>query len=204
MASRAINKFKNGLAALGHTSNRIERLRSEQQLALRDTELLYEGLFLRAVVAFEELLEARFYEVLRDHDGWVRGRWGGKINPASDLVMRDVVMEGKPYVNWLPLDVTLNRAHRYLYRGAPFCDFDSDDRSKLAQIVTIRNAVAHSSTFARAKFRDTVIGSANLLARERTPAGFLRSIARTEPTLRRCQIYLHALGKAAAKLRRSQ
>jgi len=189
---------------LERTRLRFEDMLTSKRVPKRDVELVYEGLFLRAVVEFEDLLELRFFEILngRLHGGKMRIK--PKVSAKTASVMRDIVHGGNDFVKWLPFKETETRAKRFLRGGRPFSLLNDDDRSKLARILFIRNAIAHSSDSARQSFLDKVIGGTHLLPQEKNPAGFLRSVFRTSPTLRRLQVYLDALRVICSKLDRSR
>jgi hypothetical protein len=176
----------------------VEDLHSRAQLALRDVETVYEGLFLRSVTGFEDLLECVFFRVLNGDVGG--SRLGGKISAQSRAVMRDVLLDGDDYLDWLPYKKTLDRARRYLRGGRPFNAIEGDDLNKLSQLVRIRNAVAHSSKHATRVFQQKVIANIPLLPRDRKPASFLRTIFRTAPAMTRFEMYVAELGQMAAKL----
>jgi len=167
----------------------------------RDVDLLYEGLFLRTVVEFEDFLETRFFEIVSGRIGGGRARMGARISTTSALALREIVLGGDDYVKWLPYSETEDRANRFLKGGRPFSLLGDDDKSKIAQITFIRHAIAHSSEFARGQFLRKVVGSTNLLPKEKSPAGFLRSVARA-PNITRYQVYSSALGSISMKLDR--
>jgi hypothetical protein len=198
MRNPEIDRFLRKLQSIGRTRARVEKLCDRQKLTVRDVETLYEGLFLRSVTAFEGLIERVFFQALR---GEIETRAvGGKITSTSNAVLHDVLLDGKEYLEWLPYDRTLKRAKRYLRGGRPFTSFTDDDSSRLSQIARIRNAVAHSSKHAKDVFRNKVTSNIVLLPREKTPAGFLRSLFRSAPAMTRFEMFLAELGRMARKL----
>ncbi|MCC6681168.1 MAG: hypothetical protein IT445_09750 [Phycisphaeraceae bacterium] len=200
MPTKSVKQFQNTIRALESTRDRVERIFTRNVLARRDIDSLYEGLFLRAVVAFESLLECRFFEIARGQVTGGRYNLKCKMNVTSDSALREIVFNGRPYVDWLPFKYTEERARRFLTRGHPFTLLDDGDRAALSQIVQIRNVIAHKSAHAKSEFKNKVIGAATILNYEKTPAGYLRSIFRTSPDTRRIQMYLSALAAAAVKL----
>ena len=197
MGNPLVVKFHRKLTWNERTRQSIEAQFQCGNLLLRDIETVYEGLFLRTVVAFEDLIECTFFDILEgdspNPDWWARV-------VGEKKALRECVLEGKAYLDWLPIQRTLDRANIYLEDGEPFTLFDDDDKSKLFQIITIRNAIAHAGDNARGKFRQKVIGNTNLRRNEKSPAGFLRSIARSNPVTTRFQIYTQSLGNIALKL----
>lgn len=110
------------------------------------------------------------------------------------------MLGGRSYVDWLPYHHTEKRAEAFFRGGAPFCVFDNSDKRELERIVTIRNAVAHQSRDARQKFENKVIGAVPVLAAERTPSGYLRSVFRTAPAQTRYEEIANTLAILARKI----
>jgi hypothetical protein len=129
---------------------------------------------------------------------------GPKVHPRvsfkSHAVARDVTLGGRAYVDWLPYRFTDSRAEAFFRGGYPFCNLDRKDKKELERILLIRHAVAHQSRSARRNFEDEVIGTAPLLAIERTPAGYLRSIFRAEPAQTRYEEIASTCAMLARKL----
>ncbi|MEL7499012.1 MAG: hypothetical protein AAFN77_15500 [Planctomycetota bacterium] len=198
MSAALVDKFHRKLQAVEKTRATSEEAFARGEFLRRDIEAVYEGLFLRCVVSFEDLLENVFFNVLNGNSD--RHEWDSKIS-GNVKTLKDCVLEGKRYLDWLPIQETVKRSRVYLRRGKPFSLFDEDDKSKIAQVVVIRHAIAHASSHAQRSFKSKVIGGTPLARNEKSPAGFLRSIARRGPTTTRFQIYTQALGKAALKLK---
>ncbi len=172
--------FTTRLRKFERSRAKLERLLLEGHVTRHDVNLFYEGIFLRTVTSFENLVEELFIGFLTG--GITPGR---SVHPRvtfrSTAIARDVMLGGKPYVDWLPYRHTANRASAFFRGGQPFCNLDKADVKSLERMLTIRHAVAHQSRAARRKFEDEVIGATPLLSAERTPAGFLRSVFRVTP-----------------------
>jgi hypothetical protein len=115
---------------------------------------LAESVFLNGVTEFESFLERVFYlAVCR------RIRPGGTVPLISigdeDALRRIVLRPGESYLEWLPLDRSLKRASQFLDGGMPFARLERRAAVKdgLRAALVIRNAVAHKSDAARARFR---------------------------------------------------
>ena len=178
---------------------KVERLFRSGHFARHDAALFYEGIFLRTVTTFEGLMEDLFVGLLA---GSVRP--GRNVLPRvtfrSHTVARDVMLGGRAYVDWLPYHHTEKRAEAFFRGGLPFCVLEGGDKRELERIILIRNAVAHQSRDARQKFERKVIGAAPMLAVERTPAGYLRSIFRTAPDQTRYEEIANTFAILARKL----
>lgn len=195
MLESLVLKYQRTLHLADITRDRMESLYGSGKLKERDIHTLYEGLFLRSVVGFENLLEQIFYAVLEGRSN--RRAWRCKLT-GPNRALRECVIETKPYLDWLPYDRTLERAKIYLKGAMPFAQLDQGDISKIKQVLLIRHAIAHPSTSAREKFQKVVIGSTPVPAKERSPAGFLRGFSR--PGLRRYEVFVQSLGGIANKL----
>jgi hypothetical protein len=112
----------------------------------------------------------------------------------------DILLQGDKYLVWLPFENTEKRAKLYLKGGGPFSELTGGDKSVMTTITTIRNAIAHKSDHALAKFEHTVVGSLPLLRGERSPSGFLRSQLRSGTVQNRFEIYIGELGRLASEL----
>ena len=156
-------------------------------------ESLYEGLFLRAVVGFEDLLQDVFFAVLSGKSS--KKAW----TPIVTGRMRDLrrcIFDQKRYLDWLPYRNTVGRANLYLSHGLPFTLLDDRQKTLLNSIVCIRNAIAHPSEFALEKFRRVVVGNTSLPPKERRPSSFLLGYSR--PSHRRYEVYARGLGSIAS------
>src|SRR5262249_37025998 len=128
-------------------------------------------------------------------------------NCISRGALRDILLQGAKYLDWLPFHHTEKRVELYIAKrgqsgncGRPFVELTDGDKSQLKTIVTIRNAIAHSSPHAANEFARTVIGSQPLLPREKTPAGYLRSQVAGSPIQTRFEAYIGTLGGIAETL----
>ena len=157
---------------------------------------MYEGLFLRAVIGFEDLVETVFFQVLegRSH----KSTWGSKIG-GSVASLRKCVFEGDKYLDWFPIYKTIDRSKIYLRGAKPFSYIDSVDKDKLVKVYAIRNAIAHPSASALGNFRKQVVGNTAIPPREKRPATFLRGVSR--PNTRRFEIFVQELGRIANKFK---
>ena len=122
------------------------------------------------------------------------------ITVSSSAALRDILLQGGKYMDWLPYDRTERRARLYLKDGKPFSELTDGDRSMVKTITTIRHAIAHRSHHATSEFTRTVTGSQVLLRGERSPAGFLRSEVRAGPARNRFEVYVSELARIANTL----
>lgn len=179
-ATAISDDFTARLRTFERSRAKLERLLLRGHVTRHDVSLFYEGIFLRTVTSFEGLIEELFVGLLTDR--FIVGRnVHARVTFQSSTIARDVMLGGRPYVDWLPYHHTEKRASAFFRSGQPFCNLDNTEKKSLERMFTIRHAVAHQSRAARRKFENEVIGAAPLLPAERTPAGFLRSVFRVMP-----------------------
>jgi hypothetical protein len=177
----ALDNLERKLRGLGTTRARLEGLYSKKSVARKDLERLYEGLFMSAMTSFEDFFEAYFFELMLKPTGRGAGTVP-RVHFKSSKVLRDFVLGGRRYVNWLPFSWTEERAAIYLRGGEPFRKVDGTDRRQMKEWTILRNAIAHTGREARGRFERELLSGVPLPPRERTPAGYLRSEPRVGTT----------------------
>jgi len=197
MSRNARDDLSRRLRALLQTRTKVESLHAGGSIARRDVERVYEGLYIAAVTSFEGFLEALFFDVLLNGDRY-SGSIHARVEFKSAQVLRAFVLGGRPYVNWLPYDRTNERAAIYLRAGRPFSNANATDKRMMANWMTMRHAIAHTSRHADRTFQRQVVGNLALPPRQRSPAGYLRSQLR--PQVTRFENVLREMETIAAKL----
>lgn len=193
MPSKAFQQFSAQLVDLESAQGRLESALGNGISPNSDILLAYEGLFLRLVVAFESYLEAYLAELLDNaHTPSVTG-FVRLVQFQTPAVREAVISALDDYVAWLPMDRTIKVAALYLENGVPFSAVDSTGRSRIKQMLYIRNAIAHSSAHALSQFVDKVIGNAKLPISEQSPAGYLRGAVSSSPRTTRLNIFFQQL-----------
>lgn len=168
------------LQTLDRTRKKLELAYTRGHITKRDLERVYDGLYVNAIGAFENELENIFF-------GLVLGklRVTGKVRTratfSSPQTARKIIYGGQPFLKWLPYENTKKTAYMYIVDGHPFSRLEQTDFLTLKSIVSTRNAVAHKSRSAMARFEQDVIGNLSLMRGERTPAGYLRGVFRISP-----------------------
>jgi len=172
---------------------------------------MYEGLFLSAFTAFESFLESLFLRLLVEG-----GRHGNRrVGPIPRVTVRSygvartiVVGSGRKYADWLPYDLTIQRAELFFRAGKPFTRLQDKSatssvkgvRDVLDRGVVIRNAIAHKSKHSLERFEREALRGIPLGPRERTPAGFLRGALVAAPPQTRFESYVSGVLAAARVL----
>lgn len=156
---------------------RFERLASEatnlrrrQLITAGSADSIHESAFINLVTSFETFLEELFYSVLLDYSG-IPGS-NGAVKFARRAQAELILADGRPYIDWLPFDRTVERGRRLLI-GSPFDRLNRQhERAHLNELAVVRNAIAHDSGSAKEKFKPL---AAHLRPGRRTPAGLLQS-----------------------------
>jgi hypothetical protein len=136
----------------------------------RDT--LTEVAFLRAFTGWEIFLEETFLLYLMGHQpakGQPPHRYGF---PPDREAASEWCTEGREYAKWNVNDVR-RRADRWFRHGRPFTPALQGQQSRLDQLITIRNAIAHESSAARGKFEALVRNELQALPPNTTVGSFL-------------------------------
>jgi hypothetical protein len=168
-------------------------------MQLRDLATVYESLFVRGVNGFEQYCEVLFMSIIDKKVTYPGRHVVPRIRDCATPVMRELLLQNKSYLDWLPYDRTEARAKMYLRAGRPFTVLTKDEKKRLKEVITIRHAIAHSSPHATKQFRD-VIKDKVLLPHEKTPSGYLRSQISATPIQRRIEAYITELGLMATKI----
>ena len=93
----------------------MEELFTTDTISLRDLNVVYESLFLRAVARFESFLEQLFLSILNRQIKYKKGRKiKVKMTPNSYQALLDIVFRDDDFLNWLPFKRTQERAGFFL------------------------------------------------------------------------------------------
>jgi hypothetical protein len=205
MNHKVLSAYHRQLINLDYTRGRMESLYAQHRVSLRDVSAVYESLFLRAVVGFEEFCEELFFEILDGKTRYATSKVIIKFTAVSSAASREIVLHRQKYLTWLPFSSTEERVGLYFVRrgpdetaGRPFMEVQSLDKKTLEKIVLIRNVIAHRSAHAIRMFEQSVLADTALLAGEKTPAGFLRS--QSTPSKKRFEDYIETLASIAKQI----
>lgn len=199
-ASSLAKELIGHLRYLEFTRFKMEKLLIAGSIVRRDMDLVYEGLYLDSITSFESMIENLFIGLLSGRTICGSPSVVPRITFSSNRVARDIVFGGKNYVDWIPYHHTEKRAKAFFRNGMPFTRLIKSDKGKIENLLYIRNAIAHKSSYSKHKFEREVIGSLPLITRERTPAGFLRSRFRISPVQTRYENLMTDMILIASKL----
>jgi len=124
------------------------------QITVVRRDILTEVAFLRAFTGWEVFLEETFLLYLLGHKiPKAQPRRFGF--PPNLNAVAEWCSDGKEYAKWNVSDVR-RRANRWFKDGKPFTPALQGQQSRLSQLITIRNAIAHESSSAKLKFENLV------------------------------------------------
>lgn len=190
------------LDSLDKTRVKMEKLFNDKSLSRRDVEKVYEALYLRSITFFEGFIEELFLGLLTKR---LRPSLRGvvaRVDLKSDIVAREIVFAGRPYVDWFPYKKRTEELAKIYFRGGrPFTLLDDRDKGDITNMMKIRNVIAHQSTSSLKTFQEDIISKNHgLLPREKTAAGFLRNQFRTSPDQTRLELYQFRIVEIAKKV----
>jgi hypothetical protein len=173
---------------------------SRAQITTQRRDLLTEIAFLRAFTGWEIFLEETFLLYLLGHQppkGPPPRRYGF---PQDKSAASEWCSDGKEYAKWNSMDVR-RRANRWFKDGRPFTPALQSQQSRLDQLVTIRNAIAHESSAARTKFENLVRIELQALPPGITVGGFLLTLQpNSNPPLSYLDFYLGQVQQVASNI----
>lgn len=201
LSSTLTNELITHLDSLNKTRVKMENLFNNKNLSRRDTEKVYEALYLRTITFFEGFVEVLFFGLLTRRLHPSVKSVVTRVDIKSDAVAQDIVFSGKPYIDWLPYKNTEELAKLYFRGGRPFTFLDPRDKGDITSMMTIRNVVAHQSASSLDKFhKNIILNTHGLLPREKTASGFLRNQFRTSPDQTRFEFYQFRIIEIAKKI----
>lgn len=135
---------------------RARRLLAAVRLPTYQKALVYELAFLRCFLAWEVFLEEIFYAYMLHKpapDGTIYARY---VSPRDEQHARDIIRGEKRFATWARGSEVIKRAELFFERGEPFSSGLGAASSDLADMVVVRNRIAHQSGMAKTQFLELV------------------------------------------------
>ncbi len=127
------------------------------RFSVRHKDIVTELAFLRAFLAWEVFLEESFILYLLGKKP-PRGRPPYRyVAPTTrEIAEQLLIPEGNRYIKWATVSLVASRAERFFRSGRPFSSALNSRTAMFAEIVKLRNAIAHWQSSAQDKFKDLV------------------------------------------------
>ena len=158
--------------------------------------------FLRAFLAWEGFLEEICILYMlgqRPLRGHALVRY---VLPPTRKMAHKLAADGKDYAKWDTAVEVAARAERFFRDGRPFGILRTL-QTRFQDAKTIRNAVAHDSESAKAKFEGLVRRELTALPKRRSVGNFLNTVKpRTLPAVSYLEFYLDTLSDTADQIAR--
>jgi hypothetical protein len=208
-------KLRTTLVALTKNLDQMEQLaaaaqqwasmptpRSMPKFTTFHSEIVTEMAFLRSFLAWESFLEESFVLYL----------WG-KNPPRSEILKRYacpptrrvaeqlIVAEGRDYADWAEVQNVIGRAGRFFQGGEPYSDALRSQQSRLQDIKTVRNAIAHCSTYSWERFQRLIRRELGTYPSNLTVGRFLAmTVPHSSPPLSFLEFYLSVIRLVAERI----
>ena len=138
-------------------------------------DMVTEMAFFRAFLAWEAFLEESFVLYV-----WGKGPPRGNpprcrfASPATRKLAEELLIpEGRKYADWSSVQNVTRRAERFLENGEPYCPVLRLQQSKLEEIETVRNTIAHASAHSWKRFQELIRAKLATYPPNLTIGGFL-------------------------------
>jgi len=155
---------------------------------------------LQAFTGWEVFLESTFLLYLVGHKAPKAPKPLRCGFPANLSDAAEWCIDGKDYAKWQVHDVR-RRADRWLDQGKPFTPAIQTHQTRLTELITIRNAIAHDSGSAKDKFENLVRRELRALPPNTTVGNFLMTLVPNEtPPKSYFELYLEKLEDSAKNI----
>jgi hypothetical protein len=165
-------------------------------------DLMTELAFFRSFLAWETFLEESFVLYLIGQKS-PRGRGPRRYSfpPNLQVAMEWVVPEGQDYATWTIASRVSERAERFFQGGRPFAPVLRSNQNALDESRILRNAIAHVSANAQAKFENILRNRLGTLPVNVTVGAFLgTTVPGSSPPVSFLEHYLGKIEFAARQI----
>jgi hypothetical protein len=179
--------------------NRATALTRAVALPHFQAALISELAFLRCFLAWEVLLEESFYQYALGRPAPSGARFPCYLTPNSMEHAKQVIRGGRGFVTWTDSSRIIERAEMFLRDGEPYATALGTISSDLADMVKIRNRIAHRSERATEDFLALVRRKRGYVPQGESPGRFLRGTDAGAAD-RRFDVYVAMLRITAAQI----
>lgn len=202
------NKLQSHILLIGLQKRflELEKLRVKQeslfcnnQLLFRDICEIYAALFINAITSFESFIEEMFFCLLTG-----KIKLSNSVRPKVAItnrnIAREIILQGRNYIDWLPYERTEKIAMSFFKDGKPFTVLDKNEKNHIDKCLFIRNALAHHSDHSIEKYKKKVLSNLSINPRERAPKKFLRVEFSKYPKKTYYEQYISELFRISCKI----
>lgn len=177
--SPPLDTLKGQYALLARTvDNAVARIRSGAQ---SDEEgLVLQGTYLFGVRAFETFLENQIIHLCGAATSWgpktIDGRlmrFKRRIKESRPGRVRSLMLMGRNYADFLPIDETIKKATVFFMMGRPFSLLSSEHKELIRRSHVVRNLIAHESQHSIEQFRKVVLARYSLRTDQQNAGGYI-------------------------------
>jgi hypothetical protein len=143
-------------------------------------EYAIQRFYLVAVRSFEAFLEDQLHGPATKRVKWasrnlngVRVRCSNRLLEHRAEIVKEIILGGKEYADYLPYERTEKMSELLLIGGRPFNLLSGSDRETLRRCQRVRNYIAHRSDFALSKFVSAYKNVKPLRVSKPTPIHYL-------------------------------
>lgn len=156
--------------------------------------------FFRTVRAWEAFLEETFILYMLGQQA-PKGKKAVRYGfPPNEKAAHEWVADGKRYASW-QIEHVRSRSKRLFKNGHPYDSALTLQKHLLEQVTTVRNAIAHESADARAKFEVVVRNELSALPPHTTVGSFLLTTKpRTTPPVSYFEYYINQISIVASMI----
>ena len=161
-------------------------------------EIIIKIVFLQTFISWEEFLDESFTLYLLGKRP-PKGKCPRRLhNPTRRKDAIRLIIGDRNYADWTRTDILIDRAKKYFRGGEPYKSALGSYQNVLADMNTIRNAIAHSSTHSKNQFKALVRRKLGTYPPNLSVAKFLAmTMPSSSPTKSFLQFYLENIHIAA-------
>ena len=176
----ALSKFEGVAHSLLSARTELNARLTGSRRADQAREFSLQGLYLTGIRSFEGFLEDQIVEIASGNHTWATRQVGGeriacaiRLTERRRMMVRDIILARKDYVDFLPYERTQDIAKVLFVGGRPFVNITAADRATLTRCLRVRNYIAHRSKSAYTKFYREYVSFRPLRIRTPRPIHYL-------------------------------
>jgi hypothetical protein len=170
-----------------------------QDLSIRDKQWIFEAVAVSLLTAWDQFVAELFYRRVSSDSSALAKTRQVPLPKKLTVAMAEALLAGDRYFDVRDSDELISKAKKYMGLQHPFGSIAKTDRTRIDELIAIRNYIVHNSRFAKARYIEKVLkpaGIQNVL----TPGRFLLTTSRYATRL---DTYFVAVQNAANSVRQA-